>query len=73
VREENGQHPLTIEELSAETGLSVRNIRSHRARGLLQAPVIRDRVGYYGEEHVARLGSIARLQADGFNLAAIKT
>jgi len=73
VREENGQHPLTIEELSAETGLSVRTIRSHRARGLLQAPVIRDRVGYYGEEHVARLGSIARLQADGFNLAAIKT
>ncbi len=68
----NEPHPLTIEELSAETGLSVRNIRSHRARGLLQAPIIRDRVGYYGDEHVARLGLVARLQADGFNLAAIK-
>ena len=71
--EDGQQHPLTIEELSAETGLSVRNIRSHRARGLLEAPVIRDRVGYYGAEHVARLALIARLQADGFNLAAIKS
>lgn len=72
VPEANGQHPLTIEELSAETGLSVRNIRSHRARGLLQPPAIRDRVGYYGDDHVARLALISRLQADGFNLAAIK-
>ena len=65
-------HPFTIEQLAAETGLSVRNIRSHRARELLQPPVVRDRVGYYGPEHVARLKLIRELQADGFNLAAIK-
>ncbi len=65
-------HPFTIEELAAETGLTVRNIRSHRARDLLQPPLIRDRIGYYGKEHVARLTLIGRLQADGFNLTAIK-
>ena len=65
-------HPFTIEQLAAETGLSVRNIRSHRARELLQPPVVRDRIGFYGPEHVARLRLIRELQADGFNLAAIK-
>ena len=65
-------HPFTIEQLAAETGLSVRNIRSHRARDLLQPPVVRDRIGYYGAEHVARLKLIRELQAEGFNLAAIK-
>lgn len=65
-------HPLTIEELAAETGLTVRNIRSHRARNLLQPPVVHERVGYYGPEHVERLRLIRQLQADGFNLAAIK-
>jgi DNA-binding transcriptional MerR regulator len=63
---------LTIEQLAAETGLSVRNLRSHRARGLLQAPVVRDRVGYYGPDHVERVRLVQHLQAEGFNLAAIK-
>lgn len=63
---------LTIEELAAETGMTVRNIRSHRARGLLQPPEVRDRVGYYGPEHLARLRMIQELQADGFNLKGIE-
>jgi DNA-binding transcriptional MerR regulator len=62
----------TIEQLAAETGLSVRNLRSHRARGLLQPPVVRERVGYYGPEHVERVKLVQHLQAEGFNLAAIK-
>ena len=66
------EHPFTIEELAAETGFTVRNIRSHRARGLLQAPAVRDRIGYYGQEHVARLKLVRQLQDEGFNLAAIK-
>lgn len=65
-------HPFTIEQLAGETGLSVRNLRSHRARGLLQAPAVRDRVGYYGAEHVERVRLVQRLQSEGFNLAAIK-
>jgi DNA-binding transcriptional MerR regulator len=63
---------LTIEQLAAEVGMSVRNIRNHHSRGLLPAPEVRARVGYYGADHVARLRLILDLQADGFNLAAIE-
>jgi DNA-binding transcriptional MerR regulator len=63
---------LTIEQLAAEVGMSVRNIRNHQSRGLLPAPEVRARVGYYGPEHVARLRLILEMQADGFNLAAIE-
>ena len=66
------EHALTIEELSAETGMTVRNIRSHRARGLLPPPEVRDRVGYYGPEHVTRLRMIQELQSEGFNLKGIE-
>src|SRR5205807_9789477 len=63
---------LTIEQLAAETGMSVRNIRSHQARGLLAPPEVRMRVGYYGPEHVAALRLIRDLQDEGFNLGGIK-
>ncbi len=63
---------LTIEQLAAQTGMTVRNIRAHQARGLLDPPEVRLRVGYYGPEHVARLTLIQELQDDGFNLAGIK-
>jgi DNA-binding transcriptional MerR regulator len=63
---------LTIEQLAAETGMSVRNIRAHQARGLIDGPEVRLRVGYYGPRHVAQLRLIRELQADGFNLAGIK-
>jgi len=63
---------LTIEQLAAATGMTVRNIRAHQARGLLAAPEVRLRVGYYGPEHVAQLRLIQDLQEDGFNLAGIK-
>src|SRR5688572_5801632 len=63
---------LTIEQLANESGMSVRNIRAHQARGLLPPPEVRQRVGYYGPGHVARLRLIAELQADGFNLRGIE-
>jgi DNA-binding transcriptional MerR regulator len=63
---------LTIEQLAAEVGMSVRNIRNHQSRGLLPAPEVRARVGYYSREHVERLRLILDLQADGFNLKAIE-
>jgi DNA-binding transcriptional MerR regulator len=62
---------MTIEELAAASGMTVRNIRAHRARGLLPAPEVRERVGYYGPDHLARLRLITQMQADGFNLRAI--
>jgi DNA-binding transcriptional MerR regulator len=68
---EEGQR-LTIEELAARTGMTVRNIRAHQSRGLVPPPEIRGRTGYYGAEHVTRLQLISEMQADGFNLQAIK-
>jgi DNA-binding transcriptional MerR regulator len=65
-------HRLTIDELAQRAGMTVRNIRAHQSRGLLPAPEVRGRTGYYGPEHIARLELIAEMQADGFNLAAIK-
>ncbi len=62
---------LTIEQLAAESGMTVRNIRAHQARGLLAGPEVRLRVGYYGPEHVQRLRAIRELQAEGFNLTGI--
>jgi DNA-binding transcriptional MerR regulator len=78
VRSQNGAdaaasaNQLTIEQLAAESGMSVRNIRSHQARGLLAPPEVRHRVGYYGAEHVAQLRLIRDLQDEGFNLNGIK-
>ena len=42
---------LTIDQLAQRTGMSVRNIRDHQARGLLPPPEVRARIGYYGPEH----------------------
>jgi DNA-binding transcriptional MerR regulator len=67
-----GDHELTIDELARQTGVTVRTIRDHQTRGLLAPPAIRGRIGYYGTEHVARLQLIREMQADGFNLAAIR-
>jgi DNA-binding transcriptional MerR regulator len=63
---------LTIDELAQQTGMTVRNIRAHQSRGLLPAPEVRGRTGYYGPDHIARIGLIQDLQADGFNLEAIR-
>lgn len=63
---------LTIDDLAREMGLSVRNVRSHQARGLLPPPEVRGRIGYYGPEHVSRLRLIQELQAEGMKLEGIK-
>ena len=63
---------LTIDELARRTGMTVRNIRAHQSRGLLPAPVVRGRTGYYGPDHLARIELIRELQSEGFNLEAIR-
>src|SRR5215212_3347014 len=63
---------MTIDELARRTGMTVRNIRAHQSRGLVPPPEVRGRTGYYGDEHVARIELIKQLQADGFNLEAIR-
>jgi DNA-binding transcriptional MerR regulator len=66
------EEALTIDGLAQRTGMTVRNIRAHQSRGLLPPPEVRGRTGYYGPDHVARIELIRELQADGFNLEAIR-
>ena len=63
---------MTIDELARAVGLSVRNLRSHQARGLLPPPEVRGRVGYYGPAHVERIRLIQELQGEGMKLDGIK-
>jgi DNA-binding transcriptional MerR regulator len=63
---------MTIDELARKTGMTVRNIRAYQSRGLVAPPEVRGRTGFYGADHLARIELIRELQADGFNLGAIK-
>lgn len=64
---------MTIDALARRAGMTVRNLRAHRSRGLLPPPEMHGRTGYYGPEHLARLRLISDMQAGGFNLSAIKS
>jgi DNA-binding transcriptional MerR regulator len=66
------EEQLTIDELAQRTGMTVRNLRAHQSRGLLPAPEVRGRTGFYGSEHIARVELIRELQTEGFNLEAIR-
>lgn len=68
--DEAGQY--TIDHLAQASGVTVRNIRAHQSRGLLPAPEVRGRTGFYSDEHLNRLRLISEMQADGFNLNSIK-
>src|SRR3954451_24742732 len=63
---------LTIDELAAQVGMTVRNVRAYQSRGLIPPPELRGRTGYYGDDHIKRLELIRDLQAEGFNLEAIR-
>jgi DNA-binding transcriptional MerR regulator len=61
-----------IDELANRAGVTSRTIRAYQARGLLPAPELRGRTGYYADEHLQRLRIIDELQGRGFSLAAIR-
>ena len=63
---------LTIVELAARTGISVRTIRFYAGMDLIPPPEVRGRLGIYDECHVARLELVRDLQGLGFTLAAIE-
>jgi DNA-binding transcriptional MerR regulator len=67
----NGREALTIDQLAQRTGMTVRNIRAHQSRGLLEPPAVKGRTGYYGHEHIDRIELIRQLQADGYSLDLI--
>ena len=63
---------LTVDELAARVGMTVRNVRAYAARGLLPPPRLVGRTGYYGPPHVARLTLVRQLLAQGYTLAAVQ-
>lgn len=63
---------LTVDELAAATGMTVRTTRYYTSIGLLPPPVRRGRTACYGRQHVARLELVRALQEHGFTLAAIE-
>ncbi len=63
---------MTVEELSARTGVSVRNIRAYQTAGLMPPPRLQGRLGLYDPEHQGKLELIRDLRQQGFRLDAIK-
>ncbi|PYC66773.1 transcriptional regulator [Streptomyces tateyamensis] len=64
---------LTVDELAARAGVTVRTLRFYSGRGLLPPPELGPRrVGFYGRGHLDRLELIEELQRQGLTLAAIE-
>ena len=63
---------LTIDQLAARVGMTVRNVRAYASRGLIPPPRLVGRTGYYGEEHASRLRLIRDLIERGYTLAAVE-
>ncbi len=62
----------TVDELAAAAGVTVRTLRFYATKGLVPAPELRGRVGFYDQAHLARLRLIHDLQEAGFTLSAIE-
>lgn len=60
-----------LEELAQISGVSARNIRAYRERGLLDAPRRVGRSAYYDDYHLSQLRTINQLLRRGFNSAHI--
>src|SRR3954470_2307815 len=63
---------LTIDQLAAKVGMTVRSVRAYAGRGLLPPPRLRGRTGLYGADHLARLSVIREMLADGYTLGAVE-
>lgn len=63
---------MTVDELAAAAGLTVRNTRYYSGLGLLPPPVRRGRMAYYDRMHLAHLELVRALQDHGFTLQAIE-
>lgn len=69
----DGTDSLTVDQLAARAGVTVRTVRFYSTRGLLPPPTIGPRrVGRYGPAHLSRLALIEELQNQGMTLSAIE-
>ena len=62
---------MRIDELARRSGVTTRNIRAYRERGLLPDPKRVGRIALYGDQHLARLRIIKHLLDRGYSLANI--
>jgi DNA-binding transcriptional MerR regulator len=60
-----------LDDLARISGISARNIRAYRERGLLDPPRRVGRSAYYGDAHLAQLAAISQLLGKGFSSAHI--
>ncbi|MBJ7339629.1 MerR family transcriptional regulator [Mycolicibacterium sp.] len=60
-----------LDELSVVSGVSVRNIRAYRERGLLDPPRREGRSAYYDDRHLSQLRTVNELLRKGFTSAHI--
>ncbi|WP_405071641.1 MerR family transcriptional regulator [Kribbella sp. NBC_01510] len=63
---------LTVDQLAAKVGMTVRNVRAYAGRGLIPPPRLAGRTGYYDQDHVARLTLVRELLGKGYTLAAVE-
>jgi DNA-binding transcriptional MerR regulator len=63
---------LTVDELASRAQMTVRNVRAYASRGLIGAPRLAGRTGYYNRDHLQRLQLIRQLLERGLTLAAIE-
>jgi DNA-binding transcriptional MerR regulator len=63
---------FTVDELAARAGMTVRNVRAYASRGLIAAPRLAGRTGYYTLEHLQRLQLIREFIERGYTLAAVE-
>ncbi|MGH3495939.1 MAG: MerR family transcriptional regulator [Nocardioidaceae bacterium] len=63
---------LTVDELAARVGMTVRNVRAYAGRGLIPPPRLVGRTGYYGKEHAQRLRLVRELIGRGYTLSAVE-
>ena len=62
---------LTLEDLSAATGMTARNVRAYQTKGLIPPPTRQGRRSVYSVEHLRRLQAIERARARGASLSLI--
>jgi len=60
-----------LDELARQAGVASTTVRLYQTRGLLAAPRLEGRTGWYDDSHLSRLRLIARLQGEGYSLAGI--
>ncbi|MFF0344452.1 MerR family transcriptional regulator [Kribbella sp. NPDC004875] len=70
--ERNADEELTVDQLAAKVGMTVRNVRAYAGRGLIPPPRLVGRTGYYGHDHIARLTLVRELLDKGYTLAAVE-